>query len=330
MAWYGDGFEFPPYVSAGARRARARAVAEKIARKQKRSLAPVGPIDGNRLVRTFWGKAWCDNLESYGDYANRLPRGRSYARHGAVIDLVIAAGKITALVSGTSTYEIGITIQPLPPKIWTRVSSECAGQIDSLVDLLRGKLPPQVMEIVTRKEGGLFPASKHISFACSCPDWAGMCKHVAATLYGVGVRLDQQPELLFELRGVDHAELVGGAAEAVPRLATGAKSRKVIEGADLSALFGIELEPATTETTETGADDAESPRPRAPALAGAPKPRPAKSPKRPAPVTGRREPSRERLTPAASREAGERRRAGPRPAAGAPRRPRSDRRAASR
>ena len=223
MAWYGGGFEFPEYVSVGTRRARARAAAEKIARKQKRSLAPVGPIDGNKLVRTFWGKAWCDNLESYRDYENRLPRGRSYVRHGAVIDLQIGAGKVTALVSGTSTYEVDVTIRSLAPKSWSKLASECTRQIDSLVDLLRGRLPTQVMELVTRKQGGLFPSPNEIAFECSCPDWAGMCKHVAAALYGVGVRLEEKPELFFELRGVDHTELVGGAAEAVPRLADGAK-----------------------------------------------------------------------------------------------------------
>jgi uncharacterized Zn finger protein len=270
----------------GTRRARARAAAEKIARKQKRSLTPVGPIDGNKLVRTFWGKAWCDNLESYVDYANRLPRGRSYARHGAVIDLQIAAGKITALVSGTSTYDVGVTIRPLPPKSWTQLASECIGQIDSLVDLLRGKLSTQVMEIVTRRDGGLFPPPKQISFTCSCPDWAGMCKHVAATLYGVGVRLDQKPELLFELRAVDHAELVGGAAEAVPRLANGANGRKVIKGADLSALFGIELESSTTGETAAGADGAGD---RSPARTDAPKTRRAKSAKRADSVTASNE-----------------------------------------
>jgi uncharacterized Zn finger protein len=277
MAWYGGGFEFPEYVSVATRRARARAAAEKLARKEKRSLAPIGPVDGNKLVRTFWGKAWCDNLESYVDYANRLPRGRSYARHGAVIDLKIAAGKITALVSGTSTYEIRVTIRALPPKSWIQMASECIGQIDSLVDLLRGKLSTQVMEVVTRKEGGLFPAPTQISFTCSCPDWAGMCKHVAATLYGVGVRLDQKPELLFELRGVDHAELVDGAATAVPRLANGAKSRKVLKGADLSALFGIELDSSTTEIASPGTDGAGD---RSPARADASKARRAKSAKR--------------------------------------------------
>jgi uncharacterized Zn finger protein len=293
MAWYGGGFEFPQYVSVATRRARARADAEKIARKQKRNLAPVGPIDGNKLVRSFWGQAWCDNLESYVDYANRLPRGRSYARNGAVIDLQIAAGKIAALVSGTSTYEIGVTIRSLPPKSWTQIASECIGRIDSLVDLLRGKLSTQVMEIVTRKEGGLFPTPNQISFTCSCPDWAGMCKHVAATLYGVGVRLDQKPELLFALRGVDHAELVGGAAAAVPRLANGAKRRKVIEGADLSALFGIELESPATEVAATGA----------------PKSRRAKSAKRAGAVTPPKKPdARSRGTKRAPGKSGERRR----------------------
>ncbi|HVZ87336.1 MAG TPA: hypothetical protein VHG72_10220 [Polyangia bacterium] len=256
MAWYGGGFEFPEYVSVGTRRARARAAAEKIARKQKRSLSPVGPIAGNKLVRTFWGKAWCDNLESYRDYENRLPRGRSYVRHGAVIDLQIGAGKVTALVSGTSTYQVDVAIRSLPPKSWSQLASECTRQIDSLVDLLRGRLPTQVLELVTRKQGGLFPSPNEISFECSCPDWAGMCKHIAATLYGVGVRFEQNPELFFELRGVDHTELVGGAAEAAPRLAGRAKRHKVIKGTDLSALFGIELESSTGRAAPAGSGGA--------------------------------------------------------------------------
>jgi uncharacterized Zn finger protein len=276
MAWYGGGFEFSEYVSVETRRARARTAAEKIARKQKRSLAPVHPIEGTKLVRTFWGKAWCDNLESYRDYENRLPRGRSYARHGAVIDLRILAGKVAALVSGTSIYEVDVTIQALPPKSWSKLASECTQQIDSLVDLLRGRLSTQVMELVTRRQGGLFPSPNEISFQCSCPDWAGMCKHVAATLYGVGVRLEEKPELFFELRGVDHNELVGGAAEAVPRLADGAKRRKVVKGADLSALFGIELESSTTKVATASTDNAGE---RSPTRANAPRPRRAKSPK---------------------------------------------------
>lgn len=252
MAWYSGGSGFPEYVSVASRRARARAAAEKVGRQQKRRLAPVGPVEGNKLVRTFWGKAWCDNLESYRDYENRLPRGRSYVRHGAVIDLQIGAGSVSALVSGTSTYEVAVAIQSLSASRWRQLASECAQQIDSLVDLLRGKLPAQVMERVTRRSGGLFPAPQEISFKCSCPDWAGMCKHVAAALYGVGIRLENAPELLFQLRGVDHTELVGGAADAVPAPGAGAKGRKLIKGADLSALFGIELESPTTRSRPTG------------------------------------------------------------------------------
>ena len=208
MPWSGGGFEFPEYVSVGTRRARARAAAEKIARKQKRSLAPVGPIGGNKLVRTFWGKAWCHNLESYRDYENRLPRGRSYVRHGAVIDLQIGAGKVTALVSGTSTYEVDVTIRSLAPKSWSKLASECTRQIDSLVDLPTRTAADAGHGARHPQAGGLFPSPNEITFECSCPDWAGMCKHIAAALYGVGVRLEEKPELFFELRGVDHSELV--------------------------------------------------------------------------------------------------------------------------
>jgi len=296
MAWYGDGFEFPAYVSAAARRSRARAAAEKVARKQKRLLAPVGPIDGNKIVRTFWGKAWCDNLESYRDYENRLPRGRSYVRHGAVIDLQIDAGRVVALVSGTSTYQVTVTIGSLPAQEWRQLASDCTQQIDSLVDLLRGKLSAEIMERVTRKSGGLFPAPKEIAFECSCPDWAGMCKHVAAALYGVGIRLEEKPELLFHLRGVDHTELVGSAADAVPARTAGAKNRKVIEGADLSALFGIELEsPAEPSRRPTNAA-----RRRSTAPADAPKASRAKPTRGVAassstePAAGRRRPARAR------------------------------------
>ncbi len=243
MAWYRSGFQFPDYVSVAARRARAQQVGETLGRKRGRAFAPVGPISGKKIALTFWGKSWCENLESYSDYANRLPRGRSYVRHGAVIDLQIAAGKVTALVSGSSTYEITVTISALEPRRWKAVAAACTGKIDSLIDLLRGNLSPQVMEVVTRKERGLFPAPGQITLDCSCPDWADMCKHVAAVLYGVGARLDQQPELLFTLRGVDHLDLVKGAADRSAKLGARLPSkRKVIKSADLSALFGIEIE----------------------------------------------------------------------------------------
>src|SRR5689334_3675833 len=189
-----------PYVPVAERRRKAEREMAKL-RKKGHPVAPVR-IEGRTIATTFWGKAWCDNLESYRDYEHRLPRGRAYVRHGAVIDLQIEAGKIAALVSGTSTYQVAVKIRSLPPKSWTQLAAECTGHIDSLVDLLHGTLSARVMELVTRKKGGLFPSPQQISFECSCPDAAEMCKHVAATLYGVGVRMDEKPELFFELRGV--------------------------------------------------------------------------------------------------------------------------------
>src|SRR5437588_9863672 len=121
--WY----SFRPYVPVAQRRARAaREVAKR--RKQGQAVAPV-VIEGRAIARTFWGKAWCDNLESYSDFENRLPRGRSYVRNGSVVDLQIQPGNITALVRGTELYKVAIHITPLPATLWQAVKSRCAGQI---------------------------------------------------------------------------------------------------------------------------------------------------------------------------------------------------------
>jgi uncharacterized Zn finger protein len=252
---YGDGGYhggFPPYVPVAARRARALAAAARLAKGEgrgkskkaasERQLFPVAPIRGNKIARSFWGQAWCTNLESYSDYANRLPRGRSYVRHGCVADLQIDRGRVTALVSGTDLYRIAISIQPLPVARWATVTTKCAGQIDSLVALLRGNLPDPIMEVVTSRDHGLFPSPREIELDCSCPDWADMCKHVAAALYGVGARLDEKPELLFALRGVDHLDLLEGAAAAATGAAALPTGAKVIDPSDLSSLFGIEID----------------------------------------------------------------------------------------
>jgi hypothetical protein len=210
MSWYSYD-EWRPYVSVAERRRKA---AKKIAKMTKagREVSPV-EIAGRNITTTFWGDAWCRNLEAYRDYANRLPRGRTYVRNGSVIDLQIEAGRVRALVSGSDIYEVDIKIKPLAKPRWTDIKRRCAGQIDSLVELLKGSISKGVMEIVTRKGEGLFPAPKEISLSCSCPDWATMCKHVAATLYGVGARLDHAPEMLFTLRGVDPTEMVEAAVE---------------------------------------------------------------------------------------------------------------------
>jgi uncharacterized Zn finger protein len=232
---------YRPYVSASERRAKA---AKELKSRQKKgqTTSPV-ILDGRAISRTFWGKAWCKNLESYSDYSNRLPRGRSYVRNGSVIDLQILPGQIKALVSGSALYEIAIKITSLPKDQWQQIKSSCAGQIGSLVELLQGKLSKGVMDIVTAREGGLFPKPREIKLSCSCPDWAGMCKHVAAVMYGIGARLDHQPELLFHLREVDHLELIEAAA---PETGTTAATGKTIAESELADVFGIEFAQAET------------------------------------------------------------------------------------
>lgn len=238
MSW---GWGWRPYVSIAKRR-RAATKAIAALKKKGRTITPI-QLAGRAIAQTFWGKAWCDNLESYSDYENRLPRGRSYVRNGSVLDLQIAPGKVTALVSGSELYQVEIKIQPLKPKIWGRIKAECSGKIDSLIELLQGRLSRGVMEIMTRRKGGLFPTPAEISLKCSCPDWAEMCKHVAASLYGVGARLDQKPELLFLLREADHLDLISQAQTARTIRKTAARGKgKVLAAEALSDIFGIELD----------------------------------------------------------------------------------------
>ncbi len=238
MGRYYDSY-WPPYVPVAERRRRA---AQKVAKMKKagKKVSPV-EIDGRKIAKTFWGDAWCKNLEAYSDYSNRLPRGRTYVRNGSVIDLQIEAGRVRALVSGTDLYTVDIKIKSLPKKKWNTIKGQCAGQIGSLVELLRGSISKGVMEIVTRKGEGLFPSPREITLNCSCPDWATMCKHVAATLYGVGARLDREPELLFTLRGVDPTEMVEAAIDQ-PTAAGKKRKGRVLETDELSSVFGVDID----------------------------------------------------------------------------------------
>ncbi len=250
MSWHAYG-GWRPYVTVAERRRRA---ARKVARMRKagHQVAPI-EIAGRKITTTFWGDAWCRNLESYSDYANRLPRGRTYVRNGSVIDLRIEAGRVHALVSGTDFYTVDIRIKRLAKTRWTGIKSQCAGKIDSLVELLQGSISKGVMKNVTRKEKGLFPAPREISVSCSCPDWAIMCKHVAATLYGVGARLDHEPELLFTLRGVDPAEMVAAAVAQPPPAGKSRRGRR-LKSDELSSVFGIDI-----DTGEESSKDASAP-----------------------------------------------------------------------
>jgi uncharacterized Zn finger protein len=247
MGFYG----WRPYVSAAQRR---RQAASKMA-KLKKDGHPISPVvvEGRTIVKTFWGKAWCENLERYSDFENRLPRGRTYVRNGSVIDLQIAPGEITALVSGSDIYKVKVKVAPVAKSRWESICKDCAGAIDSLIELLQGRFSKAVMERVCRQKTGLFPAPDEIHLSCSCPDWAYMCKHVAAVLYGIGARLDQQPDLIFRLHNVDEHELIAGAGKALPQAGKAPAAGKVLEDQDLSALFGLDMAQGAAEGALGGA-----------------------------------------------------------------------------
>lgn len=261
-------YGFSDYVSVAERR---RQAAHQLAQlnKKGRKTSPV-TIEGRKIATTFWGKAWCDNLERYSDYANRLPRGRSYVRNGTVVDLQIAPGVVTALVSGSALYTVKIDVGAVARARWQSIRKDCSGAIDSAIELLQGRLSKGVMARLCDQKSGLFPSPADIAFSCSCPDWASMCKHVAAALYGIGARLDHRPELLFTLRRVAHEELIARAGESLSVPAAATAGTKVLAEEDLSAMFGIEIAmPADTSagpvakprTTRTRSEPARKPKP---------------------------------------------------------------------
>jgi len=241
MSYWG----YPRYVSVAEKKAKAEKKLKQL-RKKNPDIQPV-VIEDNILARTWWGKSWNKNLERYADYANRIGRGRSYVRHGAVLDLKIDTGKVTALVQGSTSrpYEVEIKIQAISQANWSAIKKQCEGQLKSLQDLLAGKFPKILADIFFAKEKGLFPSPQAISFDCSCPDWASMCKHVAAALYGIGARFDEDPSLFFKLRGADTGDLITRAVKDKTEellAKTKTKSAKVIADADLADIFGIDLD----------------------------------------------------------------------------------------
>lgn len=232
-------FQWAPYVSVAKRLHNA----QQLMKKRARQGHPVNPvcIEGRTIARTPWGKAWCAHLEAYSDYANRLPRGRRYACNGSVVDLQLTPGQIAAYIAGSSTYHATITVQTLPRKQWQALCGDCAGSIESLLELLRGKFDQAIMQRLCRPDDGLFPSPKQLHFSCSCPDGARMCKHIAAVLYGVGNRLDEQPELLFTLRKVNPDDLIASAGAGL-RATTAPSDDATLAVDDLGDLFGLDLE----------------------------------------------------------------------------------------
>lgn len=242
------------YIPVAKHRAYAKRKVEEL-RKKGKVVDPI-EIQGRSIAEKFWGKQWCAHLETFADFENRLPRGRSCVRNGSVCHLVIKKGLVEALVNGNSLYSVKVKISTLKETKWKTVKDRCSGHIGSLLELLKGELSDHVMEAVANSEEGLFPNEEEVHFSCSCPDWASMCKHVAAVLYGIGSRLDERPDLLFLLRGVDAKELI------TTKLTTlEADSEDLLHDEKLSDIFGIDIDKETdpplskqNPTTMTGKD----------------------------------------------------------------------------
>jgi uncharacterized Zn finger protein len=237
-------YVFREYLPVRARRARGEVELRRLLRAEKRRPVPV-VLQGRTIARTFWGRAWCDNLERYGDFASRLPRGRNYVRNGSVLDLAIVPGAVRAYVAGYELYTVDVSIAALGSRRWRGVVSACSSRIASVIGLLRGELADDVLAVLTAAKRGLFPEPREIRMRCSCPDAAVMCKHVAATLYGVGVRLDQEPALFFTLRQVNQDDLIGraGMPNVVGAPEASGAGRNTIASEKLESIFGIEMLP---------------------------------------------------------------------------------------
>lgn len=270
---------YPPYVPVAERRANAERKLRQLRKKQPH-IKPV-IIAGHSLATTWWGKSWHSNLERYADYSNRIGRGRSYVRHRAVLDLQLKPGRVTALVQGSEVqpYRVAITVDTLSANHWSTIRTACAGCFDSLSELLAGTFPQALKDLFFAKGAGLFPSPREIHFDCSCPDWASMCKHVAAALYGVGARFDEDPSLFFALRGITMDDIITQTvADTTQTLLRKAEHQRanVLDNVDLGDVFGIRL------------DDLHTPRPVLPRVQPKPSTRTkhaAHTPKTPASKT---------------------------------------------
>ena len=162
---------------------------------------------------TWWGKAWVDALEQRARLdPNRLPRGRTYARTGAVGELEVRAGEIVAAVQGSRAkpYRVTVRVRTYSEKEWDRTLATLASQVGHLAALLDGEMPPGVADDLAAAKIDLLPVAGEVQPRCSCPDWAEPCKHSAAVCYLVADTLDADPFLLFLMRGRDRDPLLAG------------------------------------------------------------------------------------------------------------------------
>ena len=226
--------------------------AEELRRKAETSVMKAGKcgqkyepvcVAGTKICQRWWGIAWCRNLEQYADYTSRIGRGKRYVRAGAVLDLKIEASHILAKVQGSRQrpYQVEIRINPLTEKAVKKIQQQCVSKIKSLEELVAGEFPEELQHIFIGTDG-LFPKPSDITFDCSCPDWACMCKHVAAVMYAVGVRLDENPFYFFKLRGIHVDEFIDAAVEdRIESMLKHAadKSSRIIDKKEVHDLFGV-------------------------------------------------------------------------------------------
>jgi len=236
MSWYG----FREYVPVAKKKEKAAKQVEKL-RKKNADLSPV-IIEGNKIAKTWWGEAWCRNLESYADFRNRIGRGSAYVKNGFVIDLKIEEGLISGMVVGTNLYTVKINIDILDANRKKNIIKVIGRRIESVSDLIEGKFPKELGQLFLTQGNGLFPSPGEIHMNCTCPDWADMCKHVAAVPYGVGARLDQDPLLFFKLRSVDVNDFIKASIDEKLNSMmknAGKPTKRVIENADITEIFGV-------------------------------------------------------------------------------------------
>ena len=236
MSWY----DFPVYKPVGDLKSECQSFIKQY-KKNNNNIQPV-IIEGKKIATTWWGEAWNKNLEKYSDYDNRLSRGRTYVRSGCVIDLKIYETEVIALVKGSSLYTVRVRIAPLLQAKEKALSQKCIDKIENINDLVAGNFPKELAELFQDKKNGLFPSSREIHFSCDCPDDARMCKHVAAVLYGIGRRFDDDPMLFFKLRKINIRELIKNSiSEKISGLMSKSKqhSERIIEDSEIDMLFGL-------------------------------------------------------------------------------------------
>lgn len=250
MHWY------PRYVPVDEQRARTVSEIQEL-RARGVTVQPI-ELRGRTIARNFWGRRWCEHLESFSEYAARLAHGRAYVRNGSICHLAIDPGVVDAMVVGSTLYHVSIRIRRLESPAWAAIRRACAGRIGSVPELHEGLLPGDLAAVITDRDAGLFPQPGEIVPSCECGERATMCKHAAAVLSGIGSRLDDSPELLFRLRGVNEAELI--STEPAPAGDRAAALPPELDMRNGATLNGTALTaPAADELAAFKSSSAESP-----------------------------------------------------------------------